>query len=65
MPVAVEALLMTGAGGLMVIVRVADPVPDTFVALMVTGVVPTALGVPLMTPVDVLTERPAGNPVAL
>ena len=46
-------------------VSVAVPVPPLLVALSVTLVVPAAVGVPEITPVVVLTERPAGNPVAL
>jgi hypothetical protein len=46
-------------------VNVAVPVPPAFVALNVTLEVPTAVGVPEITPVLVLTDSPAGNPVAL
>jgi hypothetical protein len=53
-----------GAGGLIVIVKVALPVPREFVALIVTVKVPGAVGVPEITPVEVLTVNPAGNPVA-
>ena len=63
-PLAVEALPITGAGGLIVKVRVAVPVPKTLVALSVTLEVPVAVGVPEMVPVPVLTLKPAGNPVA-
>ena len=45
--------------------NVAVPVPVALVALNVTLDVPAAVGVPEMTPVAVLTESPAGNPVAL
>ena len=45
-------------------VRVAVPVPPLLVALRVTFVVPAAVGVPEITPVAVLTERPAGNGLA-
>ena len=45
--------------------NVAVPVPAALVALNVTLDVPAAVGVPEMTPVVVLTESPAGNPVAL
>ena len=45
--------------------NVADPVPAALVALNVTLDVPAAVGVPETTPVAVLTESPAGNPVAL
>ena len=64
-PLAVVELVMTGGRGLIVKVSVAVPVPPLFVALSVTLVVATAVGVPEITPVVVLTERPAGNPVAL
>ena len=53
-----------GAGGLMVIVKVAVPVPREFVALIVTVKVPGAVGVPEITPVEVFRVNPAGNPVA-
>ena len=45
--------------------NVAEPVPAALVAFNVTLDVPDAEGVPEMTPVVVLTESPAGNPVAL
>ena len=46
--------------------RVAVPVPVVLVAEMVTLKVPAAtLGVPEITPVLVLMERPLGRPVAL
>ena len=48
----------------MVSVRVALPVPPLLVALSVTVEVPAAVGVPEISPVPVLTARPAGNPVA-
>ena len=64
MAVAVVALLMTGVAGLMVSVRVAVPVPPALVALSVTVEVPVAVGVPEIKPVLLLTESPAGNPVA-
>jgi len=53
-----------GLAGLTVIVSVAVPVPVTFVALIVTLDVPAVVGVPLITPVDVFTLKPAGKPVA-
>ena len=58
-------LVITGVGGLIVRVRVADPVPPAFVALKVTLEVPAVVGVPDMRPEVVLIVRPAGNPVAL
>ena len=48
----------------MVSVRVALPVPLLLLALMVTLDVPAEVGVPEIRPVPVLTERPAGKPVA-
>jgi hypothetical protein len=47
-----------------VIVKVAGPVPAELVAEMLTTEVPPAEGVPEINPVEVLSERPAGNPVA-
>ena len=61
---AARALVIEGAGGTTVITSVAVPVPPALLALIVTLVVPVALGVPLITPVLVLTLNPAGNPVA-
>ena len=52
---------MTGAGGLIVNVKVAPPVPPALVALMVTLYVPAVVGVPEITPVLVFTDRPAGS----
>ena len=65
LPLAVEELLITGVGGFTVRVSVAEPVPLAFVAPIVTVEVPTALGVPVMLPVNVLTVSPDGNPLAL
>ena len=69
MALAVDALVMEGAAGgagvLIVKDNVADPFPAALVALNATLDVPAAVGVPEMTPVAVLTESPAGNPVAL
>ena len=56
---------MTGAGGLMVKVNVALPVPPELVALIVTVYVPAVVGVPEIMPVLVSTVKPAGSPVAL
>jgi hypothetical protein len=65
--VAVRALVMDGIAlpAAIVTVKVAVPVPDGFVAPIVTLDVPDAVGVPEIIPVEVLTERPAGRPVAL
>ena len=57
-------MMTGGAGGLIVIVNVALPVPPAFVALMVTVRVPELVGVPEMRPVDVFTVKPAGSPIA-
>jgi len=48
----------------MVNVRLAPPVPPLLVALSVTVDVPTAVGVPEINPDVLLTDNPAGNPVA-
>jgi hypothetical protein len=45
-------------------VKVAVPVPDAFVALSDTVVVPAVVGVPLIAPVEALTDNPAGSPLA-
>ena len=45
--------------------KVAEPVPPALVALIVTLKLPAAVGVPEMRPVVVLTDSPAGKPVAL
>src|ERR1700683_371469 len=66
-PLAVELLLMTGAEGTSaLIVKVIMPlaVPPELVAVMVTANVPEAVGVPEITPVDVLTDKPEGTPEA-
>jgi hypothetical protein len=66
-PLAVEALVMVGAAVVLLIVKAnfAVPVPLAPVALIVTLDTPTAVGVPEMTPVFVLTESPGGNTAAL
>jgi len=56
---------MTGFAGLIVMTRVALPVPPALVALMVTLYVPAVVGVPEISPVIVFTANPAGSPVAL
>jgi len=50
--------------GLMVNVRLALPVPPLLVALSVTVDVAAAVGVPEINPEVLLTDKPAGNPVA-
>ena len=64
-PLAVRALVIAGFAGLIVMVSVAVPVPPAFVALIVTLDVPAAVGVPVIAPVAVLTDKPVGRPVAL
>ena len=48
----------------MVRVNVPVPVPLAFVALKATVEAPAVVGVPVMAPVEVLTLRPVGKPVA-
>jgi len=64
-PVAVAELLMTGTGELTVSARFAEPVPFALVAPKVTVDTPAVVGVPVIFPVEVLMDKPAGNPVAL
>jgi hypothetical protein len=65
-PFAVVALLMTGAGGFCIVIsRVSVSLPPAFVVVNVTEVFPGVVGVPLITPVLVLIESPAGRGVAL
>ena len=52
------------AGAAIVRLSCADPVPAEFAAEIVTLKVPDSLGVPEISPVAVLTERPAGKPEA-
>ena len=56
---------MTGVAGLIVKVSVWLPVPPALVALIVTVYVPAVVGVPEITPMLVLIDRPAGRLVAL
>jgi hypothetical protein len=60
----VLALVIVGAAGLTVNVRVALPVPPLLVALNVTVEVAAVVGVPEINPDPVLTDSPAGSPVA-
>ena len=46
-------------------IKVAEPLPPAFVAVIATELVPAVVGVPEIRPVEVLTLSPAGNPVAL
>ena len=64
-PVAVVELVMTGTGGLTVMVNVLLPVPPALLALMVIEDVPVLGGVPEITPVAVLTLNHPGRFVAL
>src|SRR5579872_430913 len=61
-----DGLILSCACAALAIVSVslALPVPALFVALSITVDVPAAVGVPEITPVLLLTPRPAGNPVA-
>jgi hypothetical protein len=45
----------------MVNVTVFEPVPPALVALTDTEYVPAAVGVPLITPVEVFKVKPAGS----
>ena len=58
-------LVIDGGVGRTVRTSVVVPVPPALLALIVTLVVPVALGVPVMAPALVSTLRPAGNPDAL
>jgi hypothetical protein len=64
-PEAVRALVIDGLPRVTVSVSVAVPVPPALVAPIVTLELPTAVGVPVMSPVAVATLKPAGNPVAV
>lgn len=64
-PLALVALLITGAGGTTESVNVAVPVPPEFDALSGIVYVPVAVGVPEIKPLDVFTDTPDGRPVAL
>ena len=64
-PLAVAALLMTGAGGTMVSVKVEVPVPPAFFAARMIVNVPASAGVPVICPVAGFKFNPTGRPVAL
>ena len=49
----------------MLSVKTAVPVPPPLLALRVTAQVATTVGVPEINPVEVFTDSPGGNPVAL
>jgi hypothetical protein len=62
-----DELLTTGAGGVAGLITRFNcfvPVPATLAAESVMVNVPDAVGVPLITPLDVFTLSPAGNPDA-
>ena len=64
-PFAMVELVITGMAILIVIVRVALPVPPALLALIVTVYVPVVVGVPEMSPVAAVNVRPGGRePVA-
>ena len=68
-PLPAVAFRPEGAGGtvgagLIVRIKLAEPVPLGLIALSVTVLVPVADGVPLMAPVLVFTLKPAGRPDA-
>ena len=46
-------------------VTAAEPVPEAFIARTVALKVPTALGLPEISPLEVLTDMPGASPVAL
>jgi hypothetical protein len=58
-------VVIVGTGLLMVMTRVAVPVPPRLVALIVTLYVPAVVGVPEIRPVLVFTLRPGGSGLAL
>ena len=60
-----DELEITGGARLTVSTNVLLPVPLALVAEIVILLVPIAVGVPLITPVEVLILKPAGKPVAL
>ena len=64
-PVAVVRLVITGWGGLIVMVRVNVPVPVALVAPSVTAKVPPTVGVPEMVPRTGSMANPTGKPVAV
>ena len=57
----VDALVMTGGGGLIVIVREPVPVPPKLVAVKLTDEVPAVVGVPEMIPVPEFNPKPVGS----
>lgn len=63
-PDAVKALVIAGGGGRMRIGSVSELVPPALMALMVAPKVPVPIGVPEISPVEALTPKPGGSPVA-
>jgi len=65
-PLAAKGLLITGAEAdeFTVITNVAVPVPEPFVAEIVTFEVLATVGNPVIAPVDVLMPSPSGKPAA-
>ena len=64
-PTAALALEMRAVCALLTTVfNVAVPVPEAFIAESATVDVPDAVGAPVIQPVSVLRESPAGNPAA-
>ena len=57
-------LVIAGVPAFTVRVNDAEPVPAAFVALSVINDCPDAVGVPDITPVAALIDRPEGRPVA-
>ncbi len=49
---------------MIVSVRLAEPVPPGFVAVMITLLVPGVEGVPVIAPVVAFTLNPDGSPLA-
>ena len=64
MAVTLLPLVITGAGGSTLIVKVLLPVPPIFVAVIVALVMPVEVAVPLITPATGSILKPAGKPVA-
>lgn len=64
-PVAVLALLITGALSVISMVTARLPVPVALVAYTVTLLVASTVGVPEMTPVLAFNDSPAGRAVEL
>jgi hypothetical protein len=49
----------------MAIDNIFEPVPPLLIALIVALLVPVVVGIPLITPVEVFIDNPAGNPEAV